>query len=194
MHHKRLQAANKTHTLARRRSTFVSHFHGRGAVSLKTEIYDATTELDDKISLRVFSRSPNVQEPTGSPTGSPAGDPERGSAGELQEAPRQHVQSDHFLQNKSRDAEFDGAGNWSWVTARSRMPVADIVKVNDPIEDLDLPKNTKSSKKYKITIDESAEEVEKAKTTINNFVINDHDEVTHPDEVHEEGVVQLLHW
>ena len=64
----------------------------------------------------------------------------------------------------------------------------------EPIEDLDLPKNTKSSKKYKITIDESAEEVEKAKTTTNNFVINDHDEVTHPDEVHEEGVVQLLHW
>ena len=48
--------------------------------------------------------------------------------------------------------------------------IADIVKVNDTIEELDLPKNTKSSKKYKITIDESAEEVEKAKTTINNIV------------------------
>ena len=39
--------------------------------------------------------------------------------------------------------------------------MADIVKVNDTIEELDLPKNTKSSKKYKITIDESAEKVER---------------------------------
>ena len=63
-----------------------------------------------------------------------------------------------------------------------------------PSMELYLPKNTKSSKKHKITIDDSAEEVEKAKTTINNFVMYHHDEVTHPDEVHEEGVVQLLHW
>ena len=49
------------------------------------------------------------------------------------------------------------------VTDASFQIIADIVKVNDTIEDLDLPKNTKSSKKYKITIDESAEEVEKAK-------------------------------
>ena len=69
--------------------------------------------------------------------------------------------------------------------------IADIVKVNDTIGELDLPKNTKSSKKYKITIDESAEEVEKAKMTINNIVMFYHDEVTHPDEVHEECVVQL---
>ena len=68
------------------------------------------------------------------------------------------------------------------------------MKVNDTIEELDLPKNTKSFKKYKITIDESAGEVEKAKTTINNFVMYYHDEVTHPDEVHEEGVVQLPCW
>ena len=70
--------------------------------------------------------------------------------------------------------------------------IVDIVKVNDTIEELDLPKNTKSSKKYKITIDESAETVEKAKTTINNIVMFCHDEVAHPDEVHEECVVQLL--
>ena len=37
-------------------------------------------------------------------------------------------------------------------------------------------KNTKASKKYKITIDESAEEVEKAKTTINTIVTYYHDE------------------
>ena len=57
-----------------------------------------------------------------------------------------------------------------------------------------MPKNTKSSKKYKITIDESAEEVEKATTTINNTVKYYHDEVTHPDDVHEEYIVQLPCW
>ena len=40
-------------------------------------------------------------------------------------------------------------------------------------------------------IRQSAEKVEKAKTTINNIVMYYHDEVTHPDEVHEEHVVQL---
>ena len=58
--------------------------------------------------------------------------------------------------------------------------------MKDTIEESDLPKNTKSSKKYKIAIDESAETVEKTKTTINNVVRYYHDEVTHPDEVHEE--------
>ena len=52
------------------------------------------------------------------------------------------------------------------VTDAGCQVMADIVKVNDTIDELDLPKNTKSSKKYKITIDESAE----AKTTINNIV------------------------
>ena len=70
------------------------------------------------------------------------------------------------------------------VTDAGCQVMADIVKVNDTIEELDLPKNTKSSKKYKITTDESAEEVEKAKTTIN--IVYYHDEVTHPDEAHEE--------
>ena len=69
--------------------------------------------------------------------------------------------------------------------------IAEIVKVNDTIKELDLPKNTKSSKKYKTAIDESAETVQKAKTTINNIVMYYHYEVTHPDEVHEEYVVQL---
>ena len=69
--------------------------------------------------------------------------------------------------------------------------IADVVKVKDTIEELDLPKNTESSKKYKIAIDESAEKVEKAKTTINNIVRYSHDEVTHPDEVHEDCFVQL---
>ena len=42
-----------------------------------------------------------------------------------------------------------------------------------------MPKNTKSSKKYNIAIDESAETVEKEKTTINNIVMYYHDEATH---------------
>ena len=64
-------------------------------------------------------------------------------------------------------------GDWE-VTDAGCQVIADIVKVNGPIEELDLPKNTKSSKKYEITIDESAEEVEKAKTTINNIVMYYH--------------------
>ena len=51
--------------------------------------------------------------------------------------------------------------------------------MNDTIEESGLPKNTKSSQKYKIAIDESAEEVEKAKTTITNIVMYYHNEVTH---------------
>ena len=77
------------------------------------------------------------------------------------------------------------------VTDAGCQVIADIVKMSDTIEDSDLPKNTKSSKKYRITIDESTEEVEKAKTTINNVVMYHHDEVTHPDEVYGECVVQL---
>ena len=65
------------------------------------------------------------------------------------------------------------------------------MKVKDTIEELDSPKNTESSKKYKIAVDESAETVEKEKTTINNSVMYCHDEATHLDEVHEECVVQL---
>ena len=76
------------------------------------------------------------------------------------------------------------------VTDAGCRDIAEIVKVNDTIKELDLPKNTKSSKKYKTAIDESAETVQKAKTTINNIVYY-HDEMTHPDEVHEEYVVQL---
>ena len=80
------------------------------------------------------------------------------------------------------------------VTDAGCQIIADIVNVNATVKELDLPKNTKSSKKCKITIDESAEKVQKAKTTINNIVRFHHDGVTHPDEVHEECVVQLLYW
>ena len=77
------------------------------------------------------------------------------------------------------------------VTDAGCRDIAEIVKVIDTIKELDLPKNTKSSKKCKTAIDKSAETVQKAKTTINNIVMYYHDEMTHPDEVHEEYVVQL---
>ena len=77
------------------------------------------------------------------------------------------------------------------ITDAGCQVIADIVKAKDTIKELDLPKNTKSSKKYKIAIDESAVTVEKAKTTINNMVMSYHNEVTHPDEAHEECFVQL---
>ena len=80
------------------------------------------------------------------------------------------------------------------VTDAGCQVIADIVKVNDTIQELDLPKNTKSSKKYKIMIRGSAETVEKAKRIINNIVMYYHDEVTQPDEVHGECVVQLPSW
>ena len=80
------------------------------------------------------------------------------------------------------------------VTDAGCQVIADIVKVNDTIEELDLPKNTKSSKKYKITIEGSSETAEKAKTTINNIGRYYDNEVTHLDEVHEECVVQLPCW
>ena len=74
----------------------------------------------------------------------------------------------------------------SQVTDAGCQVIAEIVKVKDTIEESDLPKNTKSSKKYEIAIDESAETVDKAKTTINNIVRYYHDEVTHAEEVQEE--------
>ena len=143
---------------------FVEHFHGSGAGSLRPQIDDATTELGDKNTFRNQPRA----------TGSLA----RCSAGDPGEAPRQHVQSDYLLQRQDikklilRDCEVTDAGC---------QVIADIVKVNDTIEESDLPK--KSSKKNKITINESAETVEKTKT-INNVVRYYHDEATHPDEVH----------
>ena len=74
----------------------------------------------------------------------------------------------------------------SQVTDAGCQVIVDIVKVKDTIEESDLPKNAKLSKKYKIATDESAETVEKTKTTINHVVRYYHDELTHRDEVHEE--------
>lgn len=53
-----------------------------------------------------------------------------------------------------------------------------------------VPKNSKTSKKYKVMIAGSAEKVERAKTAINNICMYYHDETTHPGEVHEEIAVE----
>ena len=58
----------------------------------------------------------------------------------------------------------------SQVTDAGCQDIAETVNVKDTIEESALPKNTKSSKKYKIATDEAAETVEKTKTTINNVV------------------------
>ena len=79
----------------------------------------------------------------------------------------------------------------SQVTDAGCQDIVEIMKVKDTTEESDLPKNTKSSKKYKIAIDESAETVEKTKTTIHNIVMYYHNEVTRTDEAHEKCAVQL---
>ena len=50
-------------------------------------------------------------------------------------------------------------------------------------------KNTKSSNECKITMDESAEKVENAMTTISNIVMH---EMTHPDELHENALYRYF--
>ena len=158
---------------------------------MKPQIYNATTKFHCKIRLQELSRSRNVQEPTGSPTGSLAGDPERDSAGELREAsdnmfkviifpPEARLRTLNLMEQSLRKLHL---GDCEVIDVGCQI-IADIVRVNDTIVELDLFQNTKSSKKYKITIDESAGEVEKGKTTIHNIVMYHHDEVTHLDEVH----------
>ena len=68
----------------------------------------------------------------------------------IREAARPHVQSD-------QDAELDGSGNQEVdLAGHCCHDIAEIATVKDTIEESDLHKNTKSSKKYKIAIDESA--------------------------------------
>ena len=88
-----------------------------------------------------------------------------------------------YSRNTSQDAEFDGSRisrSWSLgdceVTDAGCQVIVDIVKMNDPFEELDLPMNTKSSKTCKITIDESSAGVDKAKTTIGGEAVRDHQE------------------
>ena len=106
-------------------TTRLTHFHGSGASSLKPQIYEAMTELDDRTRNQSFPGAETLRNQPRA-TGSPEGSPARDSAGELRAAPRPHVQSD-------QDAEFDGS-------VYQEVDIADIVKVKDTIEELDLPK------------------------------------------------------
>ena len=167
-----------------------THLHGSGAGSLKT----ADLRSND-IALTTGLVTSLSQEPKRS-----------GTNREQQEVPKEVPQEiPHENSEKHPDNTFKGITTLSLmeqgikklilgdceVTAGCQV-IADIVKVKDTIEELALPTNTKSSKTYQITIEGSAETVGKAKTTINNIVMYYHDEVTHPDEVHEECVVQLV--
>ena len=50
----------KSTTIDRDSTTRLKHLHGSGAGSLKPQIYDATTELDDKIRLSVLEKDSSV--------------------------------------------------------------------------------------------------------------------------------------
>ena len=57
--------------------------------------------LDDKIQSRVFPKSQDVQEPTGSPAGQE----------NSEKRPDNMLKVITYTRNKSQDAEFDGAGD-----------------------------------------------------------------------------------
>ena len=100
-----------------------------------------------------------------------------------------------FTRSKSHDTELMEQGTKKFVLGDCEVTdagchvIADIVKVNDTIEELVLPKNTISSKKHKISLDESAATVEKVKTTTLWCITR-----THLHEVHEECVAQSPYW
>ena len=132
---------------------------------MRPQIYEATAELGDKNTFR------NQQEVSQEISQENSGHP------------------DHTFKVIKTLNLMEYTKKLTQVTDAGCQDIAEIVKVKDTIE-ADLPKNTKSSKKYKIAIDESAA-VEKTKTTINNILRYYHDEVTHPDDVHEDRVAQL---
>ena len=152
----------------------------KGRPSLSWQLRSRFVETENLRGSVDALRQEHVQEPTGSF----AGDPARDSAGELRDHTFNVIKTLNLMDQHTKKLT-------SQVGDVGSQDIADIVKLKDTIKELDLLKNTKSSKKYKISIDKSAETVEKAKTTINNIVLYYHDEVTHLDEVHEECVVQL---
>ena len=112
---------------------------------MKPQIYNATTKFNGKIRLQELSMSRNVQEPTRSPTRSLAGDPERDSARVLREAPdnmfkvvifstEARLRTLNLMEQSIKklvlgDCEVTGAGC---------QTIADIVRVNDTIVELDF--------------------------------------------------------
>jgi len=64
------------------------------------------------------------------------------------------------------------------------------VEVNFP----ETQKNAPPSKKYKVALAGSTQNVEKAKTVINNIMMYSHDELTHPGVVHDELEIETWAW
>ena len=164
-HHRRQRLDNKT------LKQFVEHLHGSGAGSKEPQSCEALSMLGDKNTFR------NQQEvPEEIPQEIPQENSEKQPDHTFKVVKTLNVM-DQFA--KKLTSQVTDAG------------CQDIAEVKDTIEESDLPKNTKSSTKYKTAIDEPAETVEKTKTAINNAVMCHHDEATHPDEVHEECAVQF---
>ena len=131
---------------------FVEHLHGCGAGSLRPQIDEATTELGDK---NTFRNQPEVQQevPQEIPQEIPQEDSEK-----LSERTSKVIETLNVMEQCIKKLILGDCE----VTDADCQDIAEIVKVNDPSEALDSPENTMSSKKYKITIDESVEPVEKA--------------------------------
>ena len=89
---------------------------------MKPQIYDATTELGDKIRLRVFPRNRNVQEPTENQE-VPQEVPQEIQQEIPQENSEKHPDNMFkviiYSRSKSQDAEFDGAGYQAVGVAKS---------------------------------------------------------------------------
>ena len=73
---------------------------------MKPQIHEATPEVDDKIRLRVFPRSRNVQEPTESHRKSRRKSHKRFH----RRTPRTRSKVITYLRSRSHNAEFGGAG------------------------------------------------------------------------------------
>ena len=102
---------------------------------MRPQIYEALSMLDDKVKLRVFPKSRNVQEPTGSPA--------RGSTGKHPDNmfkvityPETNLRTLNLMDQYIKKLT-------SQITDAGCHVIADIVKVNETIVELDLPKNMK---------------------------------------------------
>ena len=125
----------------------IEKLHDSGAGSLRPQIYDATTELDDKIRLRVFPGSRNVQEPTGSPQEVPHEIQKEIPQENSEKHPDNMFKVINYTRKNLRTLilmEQDIKKLTSQITDAGCQDIADIVKVKDTIEELELPENTNS--------------------------------------------------
>ena len=110
---------------------------------MRPQIYETTTELGDKNTFR------NQQEvPQEVPQEIPQEIPQQENSEKHPDHTFKVIKTLNLMDQFSKKLT-------SLVTHAGCQVIADIVKVKDTIEDLDLPKNTRSSKKYKISIDDA---------------------------------------